>query len=274
MICFGRQLSRSGVSRPGFLSPSFLGPDSLRPDSLRRRSFKRDLLWRDFLRDERGAVVVDHIPVFFVVTIIVMVIMELGIAHFLQLRAQKAVQLGARIAATMPAAAPGVPTINEKVDPAIGRGFPCFSSVGTNNCVILDQRVWQCTGMAECTGNGGVTMARIVNDMRRVDPSIQESEVRVTYVDHTLGNAGGPFIPQINVSIGQRSYDFAILSLGGGQRQDNPSPYMVNFVADFETHEATLYSGVTANAFGERMNDTPSGGSGVNTGTPPSDDDS
>lgn len=219
--------------------------------------FRTGVLRQGFLRDERGAVVVDHIPVFFAVTIIVMVIMELGIAHFLQLRAQKAVQLGARIAATMPAAAPGVPTINEKADPQVGRGFPCFSSVGPNNCVTPDPLIWQCTGIAECTGNGGVTMVRIVNDMRRVEPSIREDEVTITYVYRSLGNAGGPFIPQINVSIGQRSYDFAILSLGASQKQDNPSPYMVDFVADFETHEATIYSGVSANAFGERMGNTP-----------------
>lgn len=222
-----------------------------------------------FWRDERGAATIDHIPVFLVVTIIVMVIMELGIAHFLQLRAQKAVQLGARIAVTMPPAAPGVPTTNEKVDEQIGREFPCFSNVGQVNCEAPDQVAWQCTGSG-CTGNGGISMARIVNDMRRVDPSITLEEVTVTYIYRGLGNAGGAFIPQVNVSIGNRTYDLAILTLGGGQKQANPKPYMVDFVADFETHEATIYSGVTANAFGESLSDPVPSTNGVNAGTPPS----
>lgn len=217
-------------------------------------------LGQKFIRDERGAVVVDHIPVFFAVTIIVMIIMELGIAHFMQLRTQKAVQLGARIAATMPAAAPGVPTVNEKADPEISRGLPCFNNKGDNNCAPPSQIVWRCTGLAECTGNDSVTMARIVNDMRRVDPTIHESEVTVTYVYRALGNAGGPFVPQINVSIADRTYDFALLSLGGSQKQANPSSYLVNFAADFQTHEAILYAGISANAFGERMtNPVPDG---------------
>lgn len=219
----------------------------------------RSLLAR-FYRDERGAVVVDHIPVFFVVTIITMVIMELGIAHFLQLRAQKAVQLGARIAVTMPPAAPGVPTTNDPAEPEFSLSFPCFSNVGADNCEAPSQTVWQCTGSA-CTGNGGVSIARIVNDMRRVDPSITLEDVTVTYIYRRLGNAGGPFIPQVNVNIGDRTYDFAILTLGGSSRQSNPSPSMVDFVADFETHEPTIYSGVSANAFGESLSDPATGGS-------------
>lgn len=242
------------------------GQRFLREGILRQSSRGQSSLGRNFLRDERGAVVVDHIPVFFAVTIIVMIIMELAIAHFQQLRAQKAVQLGARIAVTMPAAAPGVPTINEKADTEIGRAFPCYSPTGVNNCVTPDPYMWQCTGLAECTGNGGVTMARIVNDMRRVDASIREDEVTITYIYRALGNAGGPFIPQVNVNIGQRTYDFAILSLGDG----NSNAGSGNFIADFEAHEASIYSGVSANAFGERMFNPVPTGTGVDAGTPPS----
>lgn len=226
-----------------------------------------------FWRDDRGAVVVDHIPVFFVLTIIVMIIMELGIAHFLQLRAQKAVQLGARVAVAIPPAAPGVPTINEKVDDRIGRSFPCYSNVGPHNCKFPDQFVWSCTG-AKCTGNDGISMTRIVNDMRRVEPSITLDEVTVTYIYRHLGNAGEPLRPQVNVSIGNRSYDFAFLSLGGGaKRKDNPPAFMVDFVADFETHEATIYSGVSANAFGESLSNPVAPDDGTSAGTPPSADD-
>ncbi|MEL7152595.1 MAG: hypothetical protein AAFN51_02095 [Pseudomonadota bacterium] len=215
---------------------------------------------RRFLRNERGAVVVDHIPVFFAVTIIVLITMELGIAHFLQLRAQKAVQLGARIAISLPPAIDAVPRFNEPVNPTGGQNIPCFSTTGPENCV--NPGTFQCRGTG-CSGNGGLTMARIVQEMQRVEPSIQTEDVTLTYVYRSLGNAGGPYTPEIVVNIGERSYDFAILSLGPGQEQVDPHPYMVNFVGDLQTHGATsfgsgidetvLYSGIVASAFGESL---------------------
>lgn len=205
---------------------------------------------RSFWRNERGAVVVDHIPVFFAVTIIVLIIIELGIAHFLQLRAQKAVQLGARIAMTLPPAIDAVPRTNVPINPTGSQNIPCFSNTGSDNCV--DPGTFQCLGTG-CNGNGGLTMALIVQEMQRVEPSIRVNDVRLTYQYRRLGNAGGPYQPEITVNIGERSYDFAVLSLGPGQKQSNPQPYMVNFVGDTEPHAATIYSGVSASVFGESL---------------------
>lgn len=205
---------------------------------------------RRFWRNERGAVVVDHIPVFFALTIIVLIIIELGIAHFLQLRAQKAVQLGARIAQSLPPAMDAVPRTNVPINPTGGQNIPCFSNVGPDNCV--DPGTFQCLGTG-CDGNGGLTMALIVQEMQRVEPSISTNDVTLTYQYMRLGNAGGPYIPQIIVRIGERSYDFAILTLGPSQQQPDPHPYMVNFVGDTEPHEATIYSGIAAAAFGESL---------------------
>ena len=91
---------------------------------------------RRFLRNERGAVVIDHIPVFFALTIIVLFIIEIGLAQFLHLRAHKAVQLGARTAASLPAAIASVPTRNELLNESGGQNIPCYSSTGTDNCTI------------------------------------------------------------------------------------------------------------------------------------------
>ncbi len=203
-----------------------------------------------FRRDERGAVVVDHIPVFFALTIIVLIIIELGIAHFMQLRAQKAVQLGARIAMALPPAIDAVPRRNTPVNPTGGQNIPCFSNVGPDNCV--DPGDFQCRGSG-CSGNGGLTMALIVQEMQRDEPSIRTSEVTLTYRYHRLGNAGGPYIPEIVVNIGDRSYDFAILTLGPSQTKSGNHPFMVNFIGDTELDEATVYGGVAASAFGESL---------------------
>ena len=75
-------------------------------------------------------------------------------------------------------------------------------------------------------------MALIVQEMQRVDASIDIEEVTLTYRYHGLGNADGPFIPEINVALDERSYDFALLRLGEGQTQDEPKGVLVNFVAD------------------------------------------
>ena len=205
---------------------------------------------RRFHRDERGAVVVDHIPVFFALTIIVLVIIEIGLAHFMQLRAQKAVQLGARVAMALPPAIDAVPARNVPINPTGGQNIPCFSNVGPDNCV--DPGDFQCRGTG-CNGNGGLTMALIVQEMQRVEPNIRTSDVTLTYRYRRLGNAGGPYIPEIIVNIGDRSYDFAILTLGPSQKKATNHPYMVNFVGDTEVQDATVYGGVGASSFGESL---------------------
>ena len=233
-----------------------------------------------FKRNENGAVVVDHIPVFFAVTLIVLIMIELGIAHFLQLRAQKAVQLGARVAVSLPPAHADVPTINVPTSEIDGLNVPCYTTLPTilngGNCV--DPGNFQCRGTG-CTGNDGVTIARIVQEMQRVEPSIDIDDVTITYVYRSLGNAGGPYRPEIVVNIGQRSYDFALLSLGPGVRTDNPAPFTKNIVADTVAHgpttygtavdEAVIYSGIVASAISEGLFDSSTIASDTSSNPPP-----
>lgn len=206
---------------------------------------------RRFWNDERGAVVIDHIPVFFALTVIVLFIVEVGVAHFLLIRAQKAVQLGARMAINLPPAMTGVPTRNVGTTPSGGSHIPCYAGSGVTNCVDPGGP-WQCKGSA-CGAFSGTVMALIVQEMQRVDASIDIEEVTLTYIYRGLGNADGPFIPEINVALDQRSYDFALLRLGEGQTQDEPKGVLVNFVADTIDDPATLYSGVSASMFGENL---------------------
>lgn len=210
-----------------------------------------------FVREERGAVVIDYIPVFIALTILVLLIIEIGIAHFLLLRSQKAAQLGARVAATLPAAAAGVPTTNVPAGGGTG-GFnvPCYNAAGggiaDDNCTDPGGP-WTCTGTVCDSG----VMDVIVRDMQRTSPEISADDVTLTYVYRRLGYAGGPFVPEINVSIRKFQYDFALLSLGDGKPEDldSGSGSVAHFElqADFVEHDATVYSAVSASAFGENM---------------------
>ena len=195
--------------------------------------------------------VIDHIPVFFALTVIVLFIVEVGVAHFLLIRAQKAVQLGARMAINLPPAMGGVPTANVGVTPSGGAHIPCYAGTGSSNCVDPGGP-WQCKG-ATCDAFSGTVMALIVQEMQRVDASIDPEEVTLTYIYRGLGNADGPFIPEINVALDERSYDFALISLGEGQAQDQPNGVLVNFVADTVVDPMTIYSGVSASMFGENL---------------------
>ena len=157
---------------------------------------------------------------------------------------------------TLPPAVDGVPAFNQPINPTGGQNIPCFSAVGPDNCV--DPGAYQCRGSG-CTGNGGATMDLIVQEMQRVEPSIREAEVTLTYIYRSLGNAGGPYTPEIVVNIGQRSYDLAILALGDGKSPDGEGGFNRNFVANTVAHEATIYSGVAASAFGESLFDSTTG---------------
>lgn len=204
---------------------------------------------RRFRDDERGAVVIDHIPVFFALMIIVLFIIEVGIAHFLLIRSQKAVQLGARIAATLPPAMSAVPTRNVGRNPSGGAHIPCYSGAGPSNCNDPGGP-WQCRG-STCDAFSGTVIALIVQEMQRVDASIVPEDVTLTYIYRELGNADGPFMPEINVALDEREYDFALLGLGRGETQDKSKGVLVDFVADTTVDPATLYSGVSASMIGE-----------------------
>lgn len=201
---------------------------------------------RRFCADERGAVVVDYIPVFFFLILLVLLIFEIGIAYFLSLRAYKAAQLGARVATVLPAVHSGVPTINQRRNPLGSLGEPCFNPGGVDRCVDPGGP-WICTGSnlgGEC--NEGV-FNLIVADMQRTFPDLTASEVTIAYIYRRLGETGGPLVPEVNVSIQQQAYEFVMFTLGSNAsgRSDG----------QLAAHPATRYGGVSASAFAENTSD-------------------
>lgn len=199
---------------------------------------------------------VDHIPVFFAVTIIVLLIIEIALAHFLLLRSQKAAQVGARTAITLPPAIAAVPTINEPTTPNGGQMIPCFSNVGADNCVTPAGSPWTCTGSA-CNNLDNLVMDRILFDMQRVESRIEREDVTLTYTYRRLGDANGPFMPEVTVQVAQQAYEFALIQLGPSRKDAESHPFMVNFIGDTVDHDPTVYAGVVASAFGEGLNSDP-----------------
>lgn len=191
-----------------------------------------------FVRDDRGAVVVDQIPVLFFLIIIVLLIFEIGLAYFMELGTAKAAQLGARIAVVMPPAHPDVPATNEANPSAGNDGDSCYQPSGMDACTDPGGP-WVCDGANLGVCDSGV-FSRIVADMRRTYPRLSPGDVVVTYAYRRLGIVGGSFVPEVNVMV--RSQSFAFLTL------------ILSDVAGVLAEKGPItFAGATASAFGEDM---------------------
>lgn len=202
-------------------------------------------LLRRFRRDEDGAVVVDFIPVFFGLIIVVLVIFEIGIAYFLSLRSYKAAQVGARFATVIEAVHSDVPSINERRN-EIGRlGVPCYNPIGVNRCDDPGGP-WICDGGNFSSDCDADLFNLVLNDMRRTMPDLEPNELTISYFyEPTLGVTGGPFIPEVNVRIDPQAYRFVVFRLGRSEKGTSPEQLVRN--------PGTRYGGVSASAFGENI---------------------
>lgn len=204
---------------------------------LKRTATARAL--RRFARDERGAVVVDQLPVLFLTMIIVLLIFEIGLAYFLNLGTAKAAQLGARVAVTLPAAHPDVPTLNAPRSGDVEAGAWCVQPDGSDACVDPGGP-WVCDG-ASLGGCDALVFERIVADMRRSYPRLAPEDVVVTYSYRRLGIVGGDFVPEVRVTVRAQSYAFLTIVLSevaGALAEKDP----------------VVFAGASASAFGEHMN--------------------
>lgn len=211
---------------------------------------------RRFWNDERGGATIDFVPVFFALVIIVLLIFEIGMAYFMSIRTQKAAQLGARMAATLPPVQNAVPEFNVRSN-SLGRlGEPCYNPNGASRCVNPGGP-WICDGASLSNCDGGI-FNLIVAEMRRSHPTLDYRSVRVSYIYRELGDAGGRFIPEIVVSVDPQAYEFVVFQLATYQRSydgatgaSSAGPY------DIQTDPGRIYSGISASAYGEDMSFAP-----------------
>jgi hypothetical protein len=193
---------------------------------------------RRFVRDERGAVVVDQLPVMFLTLILVLLIFEIGLAYFLNLGTAKAAQLGARVAVTLPALHPEVPQLNAPSSGDFENGVWCYQPDGGDACQDPGGP-WVCDGasLGPCDPVG---FARIVADMRRSYPRLEPEDVVVTYAYRRLGVVGGDFVPEVTVTVRAQSYAFLTLILS-------------DTMGALSDKSPIAFAGASSSAFGEHM---------------------
>jgi hypothetical protein len=171
--------------------------------------------------------------------IIVLLIFEIGLAYFLNLGTAKAAQPGARVAVTLPAAHPDVPTLNRPSSADVENGAWCVQPDGSEACDDPGGP-WVCDG-ASLGACNPLVFSRIVADMRRSYPRLAPEDVVVTYAYRRLGIVGGEFVPEVRVEVRAQSYAFLTLVLGqvtGALAEKGP----------------VVFAGASSSAFGEQMN--------------------
>lgn len=155
------------------------------------------MTWRRLIGSEGGNATVGFVVIAPAFLLLFFLVIEVAGAFFWWKTAEKATQLGARMAIVRDPVATGVPPINERSDGGVF-GLACGHS--SNPCNLDDQDVWVCEG-----GGAGCDPAAfqlVVAEMRRVfGGAFQDENVRITYSYVELGFAGGPFIPAVTVTL-------------------------------------------------------------------------
>lgn len=168
-----------------------------------------------FLRDESGSVTIDFVSIFLPMTLLVTTVIEIGIAFHMTAAAQKAAQMGARHAATLPAVHAGVWTTNP-VDPRFGEpGDMCFRPDGNDACLEPTLAGWACVGGGSDPACDGALFDAVLAEMRRTSPRLAAEDVTIRYDYLRLGVAGGPFVPHVSVTIAPRPSPVNFLSYAG-----------------------------------------------------------
>jgi Flp pilus assembly protein TadG len=153
-----------------------------------------------FIRDERAGATVEFVAVMPVFLLTAIFAMEVAIAILWVGTAEKAAQLGARlavvstrvVAATTCPTVTGLPTTN-----CLAPGFVYGQQCNIGACVPFCTATANCT----CTNCGTAEFTTIVTRMRGILSQIQAQNVSISYTYVGLGYAGGPVVPSVTVTI-------------------------------------------------------------------------
>lgn len=178
---------------------------------------------RSLLQDETGAALPELALVLPVFLLLIFGLIDFGRMGYEFVMANKATDLAARLAATLPPACPGVATENNRgivvagtVPPRFGTG--CASAANV------------CAAPATVTCTAAVDSATATEVWARVNklmPSYSgRANLRFSYsYDANLGFLGGPFVPVVTVEITDLAFRFAsplgaMATLAGGSWKD------------------------------------------------------
>ncbi len=153
--------------------------------------------WRRLSSCQRGAATVEFVVVAPVFLILFLLVIEVASAFFWWKTAEKATQLGARIAIVRDVAVTGLPARNPKRDGAL---FGLACAAASNPCDFDNQSTWICAG-GDGTCNP-VAFQNIMLEMQRIfGQAINDSNLTIAYKYIALGYAGGPLIPSVTVTL-------------------------------------------------------------------------
>ncbi|MEM7543925.1 MAG: TadE/TadG family type IV pilus assembly protein [Pseudomonadota bacterium] len=158
---------------------------------------------KHFLKDQRGAASLEYIVLLLPLLAMVFVSFQIALAYHFALTAQKAVELGARIAAVRDPVYTDLPPSNGV---RIG-GTTGVQCAVDNQCDLTDTGPWTCSG--DDLGNGvcdADAYADIFEEVARIAYLLDPSDLSITYYYGELGFAGGPFVPIVEVAIEERPF--------------------------------------------------------------------
>jgi hypothetical protein len=163
-----------------------------------------------FIKDRRGSVAVEFVALLPAFVFLTFFIFEIGIAVLWIGTAEKAAQLGARLAIVSSKAVTDLPaTYSLAADHTWGQncsqgacgtggsGFPARWCIGG-----LSGGAGGYCDTANCTGATKPCFGVIVDRMRAIAPLIQPQNVTISYEYAGLGFAGGPIVPRVTVTVG------------------------------------------------------------------------
>jgi hypothetical protein len=155
------------------------------------------MAWRRLIRSERGNASVGFVVIAPAFLLLFFLVIEVAGAFFWWKTAEKATQLGARVAIVRDPVAAGVPAINPR---RAGGVFGLACGHSSDPCNFDAQDLWVCEGGGDSCNPDAFQL--VVAEMRRVfGGGFQDQNVRITYRYVELGFAGGPFVPAVTVTL-------------------------------------------------------------------------
>ena len=153
--------------------------------------------WRRLRSCQRGAATVEFVVVAPAFLILFFLVLEVAGAFFWWKTAEKATQLGARLAIVRDVAVAGLPARNPKREGAL---FGLACAADGSPCDFDNQSTWICT--AGGSGCNSAAFQNILSEMQRIfGQAISDVNLIISYNYVGLGYAGGPFVPSVTVTL-------------------------------------------------------------------------
>lgn len=192
---------------------------------------------RTFVRDQSAAASVEYVLLLLPLLALVFTSLQIALAYHFSLTAQKAVELGARVAAVRDPVHRALPTTNE-INTATGAQAGDFCAAG--GCVDPGGP-WACNGGALDPSNCNVgAFTAIYDEVANLAYLLDPDDVTITYSYRLLGIADGPFVPVVEVAIEERPFFLQFL-------------FNLAFATEDGEAEALTLPGVAATAIAEDL---------------------